>query len=79
MTAVALVSLILDGSAQGAQATGRGGIMTKDPVCGMAIDEAKATVTATYKGRKYYFCSENCKTKFLQDPSQYAHGASGGH
>jgi len=45
--------------------------MTKDPVCGMAVDESRAAATATHKGQTYYFCSESCKNKFLQDPTRY--------
>ena len=54
--------------------------MTKDPVCGMSIEESKAAASLVHQGRTYYFCSENCKTKFLQDPLRYAEsGHSGQH
>ena len=53
--------------------------MTKDPVCGMAIEEKKAAATATHEGRTYYFCSESCKTKFAQEPTRYAEGGHSGH
>lgn len=46
--------------------------MTKDPVCGMAIEENKAAATATHQGQTYHFCSESCKTKFLENPDRYA-------
>jgi Cu+-exporting ATPase len=46
--------------------------MTKDPVCGMAVDEKKAAATASYEGRTYHFCSEGCKRKFEQEPKKYA-------
>jgi len=36
----------------------------KDPVCGMEIDEADA-IKLTQDDRIYYFCSQNCKNKFL--------------
>src|SRR4029078_8042915 len=39
--------------------------MAKDPICGMTVDEGKAIKT-TVDGLTYYFCSEHCKTKFLQ-------------
>lgn len=51
--------------------------MTKDPVCGMAIDETKAAATAVYQGRTYHFCSESCKSKFLQDPARYTKAVAG--
>ena len=53
--------------------------MTKDPVCGMAVEENKAASTATYQGTTYYFCSENCKAKFLQDPDRYVGTEHAGH
>ena len=35
--------------------------MTKDPVCGMEVDEKKATATSVYHGQTYYFCTQTCK------------------
>jgi YHS domain-containing protein len=46
--------------------------MTKDPVCGMQIDEKQAAGKSDYKGQTYYFCSSSCKQKFEQKPDQYA-------
>ena len=45
--------------------------MTKDPVCGMEIDEKKAAATAVYQGKTYYFCSANCKAAFSKAPEKY--------
>lgn len=45
--------------------------MAKDPVCGMVVDEKKAAATVTHQGKPYFFCSEGCKTKFLQNPARY--------
>jgi len=45
--------------------------MTKDPVCGMQVDEKKAPATSTYQGRKYSFCGQDCKNKFDQQPERY--------
>jgi YHS domain-containing protein len=42
-----------------------------DPVCGMEVDKANAPTT-TYKGQTYYFCSEDDKAEFLENPEQYA-------
>jgi RND family efflux transporter MFP subunit len=45
-----------------------------DPVCRMEIDEAKARAagrTVTYHGEPYFFCSDDCKTKFQADPARY--------
>lgn len=44
-----------------------------DPVCGMKLDEKDAVATAQYKGRTYYFCSEDCKETFEASPGDYAH------
>jgi YHS domain-containing protein len=46
--------------------------MAKDPVCGMQVDEKKAAGQSVYQGKTFYFCSGMCKTKFDQNPSQYA-------
>lgn len=46
--------------------------MTKDPVCGMVVDEKTAAATASYGGRTYYFCSVGCKSKFEKEPTKYA-------
>lgn len=46
--------------------------MTKDPVCGMNVDEKKAAATAAYGDRTYYFCSAGCKASFDKAPAKYA-------
>jgi len=43
----------------------------KDPVCGMSVKIAAAKYVSEYKGAKYYFCSEGCKTSFDKDPEKY--------
>lgn len=40
--------------------------MAKDPVCGMEVDEKKAKFSAVKNGKKYFFCSNRCKTDFLK-------------
>lgn len=45
--------------------------MDRDPVCGMEVDERKAQYSARYKGENYWFCSEDCKTKFERTPQPY--------
>jgi len=42
--------------------------MTKDPICGMAVDEATAIHTER-DGKTFYFCSEQCQQKFLSTPA----------
>ena len=46
--------------------------MVTDPVCKMQIDESKAAAKSEYNGKTYYFCAQSCKTKFDQNPQQYA-------
>jgi Cu+-exporting ATPase len=45
--------------------------MTKDPVCGMSVDEKKAPVATTHDGKTYYFCAAGCRDKFVKNPTQY--------
>jgi YHS domain-containing protein len=40
--------------------------MKQDPVCLMEVKETEA-VTAECEGVVYYFCSEGCRDKFLED------------
>lgn len=37
----------------------------KDPICGMEINRQTAAARVEKDGQTYYFCSENCKEKFL--------------
>jgi len=45
--------------------------MAKDPVCGMEVDEKKATAKLEYKGKMYYFCARGCKEAFEKEPEKY--------
>jgi uncharacterized membrane protein YraQ (UPF0718 family)/YHS domain-containing protein len=44
----------------------------KDPICGMTVDRNKALHT-TRAGRPYFFCSEGCRTRFLENPETSRH------
>jgi Cu+-exporting ATPase len=47
----------------------------QDPVCGMEIDAGKARAAgrvATYRGRSFCFCSDDCKQRFAREPQKYA-------
>jgi len=48
--------------------------VTKDPVCGMTVDETTA-LHAECDGKTFYFCSDQCRQKFL---SSSAGAKSGG-
>ncbi len=43
-----------------------------DMVCGMELALHEAKFSLEYKGKTYYFCSENCKEHFNNDPDKYA-------
>jgi len=43
--------------------------MTKDPICGMAVDEATA-LRAERDGQAFYFFSEHCRKRFLPTPDR---------
>ena len=54
--------------------------MQTDPVCGMQVDDQKATAKSQFQGKNFVFCSDECKRKFDQQPQQYASkaGRAGG-
>ncbi len=43
----------------------------KDPVCGMAVDPAKAAGTSVHEGKTYHFCSASCRGRFEAEPERY--------
>ena len=45
----------------------------KDPVCGMELSRTSAVEEATYQGKTYYFCAQNCHKAFEADPQKYVH------
>lgn len=49
--------------------------MTKDPICGMTVDEATA-LHAERDGKTLYFCRKHCREKFLSDPQPAQDAAS---
>jgi YHS domain-containing protein len=44
---------------------------SRDPVCGMEVEESRAAAMSTYDGSTYYFCSKSCKEDFDRDPTKY--------
>ena len=46
--------------------------LATDPVCGMDVDPATATVTTEHAGQSVYFCGPGCHEAFLADPDRYA-------
>ena len=47
------------------------GGMVIDPVCSMEIKKEDVKATHEHDGKTYYFCSQGCKDKFVQDPGKY--------
>jgi len=43
----------------------------QDPVCLMKVEKDENALNYEYKGKTYYFCSENCKEQFRQNPDQF--------
>jgi Cu+-exporting ATPase len=42
--------------------------VTKDPVCGMTVDETTA-LHAERDGKTFSFCSEHCRQAFMSTPA----------
>lgn len=47
-----------------------------DPVCGMQIDSSQAAAQTTYEGRAYFFCSEECRRLFEENPKEFVDKAT---
>jgi YHS domain-containing protein len=50
--------------------------MTPDPVCGLRVDEKKAEFQTQFAGKKYFFCSEECRKEFEDQPQDYVETAA---
>ena len=42
--------------------------VTKDPTCGMIVDETTA-LRADRDGKMFFFCCDSCRQKFLSAPA----------
>jgi Cu+-exporting ATPase len=45
--------------------------MSKDPVCGMEVQETREAFKASKDGVVYYFCSAACLAKFKANSDKY--------
>jgi Cu+-exporting ATPase len=45
-----------------------------DPVCGMRVEAGQVEAQSRYQGREYYFCSQECKRLFDENPKEYVGG-----
>ncbi len=55
-------------------AAGMVGKLSKDPACGVDVSISKAEKTgmrSSYKGKTYYFSSDECKQQFDKNPQRY--------
>lgn len=43
----------------------------EDPVCGVMLDPKYAIASKRFRGRKFYFCSQDCKEAFEEDTEAY--------
>ncbi len=48
--------------------------MVTDPVCGMAVNKVRAPARMEYLGAVYYFCVEECRRRFAENPERYLQG-----
>ncbi|MFW9964882.1 MAG: YHS domain-containing protein, partial [Candidatus Sifarchaeia archaeon] len=46
--------------------------MGKDSVCGLEVDENVTKFYSDYMGKRYYFCTQSCKTRFDDSPYFYS-------
>ena len=42
-----------------------------DPVCGMQIDTSEAAAQTIHGGQAYFFCSEDCRRTFEENPEEF--------
>jgi len=47
-----------------------------DPVCGMELTPGQIEAQSSYQGRRYDFCSEDCRRLFEANPEQYVHATT---
>ena len=50
--------------------------MVTDPVCGMKVNDNNSQFQTQFAGRKYYFCSDECRKEFEADPNEYVETAA---
>jgi YHS domain-containing protein len=49
--------------------------LVRDPVCGMHLAEPLAIAERSGSGEPVYFCSEECRNKFMDAPRKFAANA----
>jgi YHS domain-containing protein len=49
--------------------------LVRDPVCGMHLTEGLAIAERSSSGEPVFFCSEECRNKFITEPRKFAANA----
>ena len=49
----------------------------KDPVCGMEFDSSQAEAQTIHEGQSYFFCSQECRRIFEENPKEFVNSSSG--
>ena len=49
--------------------------LVRDPVCGMHLAEGLAITERSSSGEPVFFCSEECRNKFMTEPRKFAANA----
>jgi len=50
--------------------------MTTDPVCGTNVDEQNPNYQTLFAGKKYFFCSDECRKEFEERPEEFVETAA---
>jgi YHS domain-containing protein len=51
-------------------------IMAMDPVCGINVDDRNPEFETRFAGKKYFFCSDECRKEFDEHPEDYLEAAA---
>ena len=46
-------------------------VSSRDPVCGMVVNQDRAAGKTEYAGQTYYFCSTVCQQQFEDGPADF--------
>lgn len=46
--------------------------LVSDPVCGVQVNKAFAPAEALHGSQSFFFCSEDCRARFVSEPGRYA-------
>ena len=45
--------------------------LVSDPVCCMQFDSSQAAAQTIYQGQTFFFCSEDCRRTFEENPKEF--------